>query len=44
MKSKTLLFLVSISSLISPALRAEEGGSGHYMPGQTASFTGGEKK
>ena len=38
MKSKTLFFLVSISSLTPLALRAEEGGSGHYMPGATASF------
>lgn len=38
MKSKTLFLLVSISSLIPLALRAEEGGSGHYMPGATASF------
>jgi hypothetical protein len=37
MKFKALLFFV-FCSLVAPALRAEEGGSGHYMPGGTASF------
>ena len=35
----TILFAVALAaSLASATLRAEEGGSGHYMPGATASF------
>lgn len=37
MKLKILLTLVLASSL-APALRAEEGGCGHYMPGAMSSF------
>ncbi len=34
-----LLFTLSLATaLLSPALLAEEGGSGHYMPGATATF------
>ena len=38
MKSKILFTLVLATSLLSPNIRAEEGGSGHYLPGATASF------
>ena len=38
MNYKTLLSLLTITMLVAPVLRAEEGGSGHYMPGATASF------
>lgn len=38
MKSKILFTCACIASLLCPAVRAEEGGSGHYMPGSTASF------
>jgi hypothetical protein len=38
MKTKIPFLLISISSLFPLALRAEEGGTGHYMPGATASF------
>jgi len=38
MKNKTLVSLFTIALLFAPALRAEEGGSGHYMPGAAASF------
>jgi hypothetical protein len=38
MKSKILFTCVCIASLLYPAVRAEEGGAGHYMPGATASF------
>jgi hypothetical protein len=38
MKSKKLLILLSATGLVAPALHSEEGGTGHYMPGQTASF------
>ena len=38
MKANTLLTLVLAASLAPVALRAEEGGSGHYLPGATASF------
>ena len=38
MKRNVLLSLLGIALLIGPGLRAEEGGSGHYMPGATASF------
>ncbi len=38
MKHKLLFILTLTASLAAPALRAEEGGSGHYMPGATASF------
>jgi len=38
MKNKTLVSLFTIALLIVPALRAEEGGTGHYMPGAAASF------
>jgi hypothetical protein len=38
MKSKILFTLVLATSLAPTALRAEEAGSGHYLPGATASF------
>jgi hypothetical protein len=38
MKSNTLLTLVLAASLAPVASRAEEAGSGHYLPGATASF------
>jgi len=38
MKSKILFTLVLATSLAPVALRAEEGGSGHYSPGASASF------
>jgi hypothetical protein len=38
MKSKLLFSLVLATSLAPAALRAEEGGSGHYSPGAAASF------
>ena len=38
MKNRTLVPLLTMTLLIAPALRAEEGGTGHYMPGATASF------
>jgi len=38
MKNKVLLSIFTLALLYSPALRAEEGGSGHYMPGASASF------
>jgi len=38
MKSNILFTLVLAASLAPVALRAEEGGSGHYLPGATASF------
>ena len=38
MKHRTLLKLLTSVMLIAPALHAEEGGTGHYMPGATASF------
>lgn len=34
----TLFFCTLTASLLCSALRAEEGGSGHYLPGATASF------
>jgi hypothetical protein len=38
MKSKLLPIAILTASLLSPVLRAEEAGSGHYLPGATASF------
>jgi hypothetical protein len=38
MKSKILLTLALAASLAPVTLRAEEGGSGHYLPGAMASF------
>lgn len=38
MKNKLLLTLALTTTLLPLALRAEEGGSGHYIPGATASF------
>ena len=38
MKHKLLNAITLAVSLLSPGLRAEEGGSGHYLPGATASF------
>jgi len=38
MKNKTLLSLCTLTLLFPPTLLAEEGGSGHYMPGAAASF------
>jgi len=38
MKNKILPSLLTLALFLSPTLRAEEGGSGHYMPGATASF------
>ena len=38
MNNKTLLSLCAFALLTTPALFAEEGGSGHYMPGAAASF------
>ncbi len=38
MKHKLLITLPLATVLLRPALLAEEGGSGHYMPGATASF------
>ena len=38
MKSRILFTLVVAASLAPVALRAEEAGSGHYIPGATASF------
>ncbi len=37
-KSMTLGALVAITILVTLSVHAEEGGSGHYMPGATASF------
>ena len=38
MKIKNPLALLTMALMLTPALRAEEGGSGHYMPGASASF------
>ena len=38
MKSKILFTFTLTASLLAPVARAEEGGSGHYLPGATASF------
>jgi hypothetical protein len=38
MKSRLLLPLIVAAILAPVALHAEEGGSGHYLPGATASF------
>jgi len=38
MKQKSILSLMAITMLFSLTLHAEEGGSGHYMPGAMASF------
>ena len=38
MKHKLLFPLALAIALLPPALRAEEGAGGHYMPGATASF------
>ena len=38
MKPKLLLALTITANLLAPAIHAEEGGSGHYLPGATASF------
>ena len=38
MKIKALHALLGAALLLTPALRAEEGGTGHYMPGAAASF------
>jgi len=38
MKHKLLFPLALAIALLAPALRAEEGAGGHYMPGATASF------
>ena len=38
MKSKILFTFALTASLLSPVVRAEEAGSGHYLPGATASF------
>jgi len=38
MKSKILFRFALTASLLSPVVRAEEAGSGHYLPGATASF------
>ncbi len=38
MKTKILSTTILAALLLSPALRAEEAGSGHYLPGATASF------
>jgi len=37
-KSNSLFTVVIVATWLTPALRAEEGGSGHYMPGAAASF------
>lgn len=38
MKYKLLSTLACVTTLLSPTLSAEEGGSGHYLPGASASF------
>jgi hypothetical protein len=38
MKTKILSAAILTATLLAPALRAEEAGSGHYLPGATASF------
>lgn len=38
MKTKLVFTFALTASLLSPAVRAEEGAGGHYMPGATASF------
>src|SRR5438552_3166805 len=38
MKQQLILALALTVSLVPPALRAEEGAGGHYVPGATASF------
>jgi hypothetical protein len=38
MKSRILFTFALTASLLAPVVRAEEGGSGHYLPGATASF------
>lgn len=38
METKLFYSLLLTATLLSSTLRAEEGGSGHYMPGATASF------
>jgi len=38
MKNKKILTLLTTLMMLTPALRAEEGGTGHYMPGAAASF------
>jgi len=38
MKTNNLLPLLAAVTLLTPALRAEEGGTGHYTPGAAASF------
>lgn len=38
MKNKILCTFTLTAALLAPALRAEEGAGGHYMPGATASF------
>lgn len=38
MKQNPILTFTLTATLLTPALRAEEGGSGHYLPGATASF------
>lgn len=38
MKNKLLITISLTTTLLSPALHAEEGGSAHYLPGTTASF------
>ena len=38
MKIKAMFTLLGTTLLLSPSLRAEEGGTGHYMPGAAASF------
>jgi len=37
-KKRELLTLLAAAALLAPTLRAEEGGSGHYLPGAAASF------
>ena len=38
MKNQLLFTAALTTTLLPAALRAEEGGSGHYLPGATASF------
>ncbi len=38
MKHRLPFVLLLATTVLSPVLRAEEGGSGHYLPGTTASF------
>ena len=38
MKSKVLSVAILTATLLSTALRAEEAGSGHYLPGAMSSF------